>query len=129
MKPRVSTPTLGAIIVIAVMVLAGGVIFVRYQASPAREVEEDERYSASLGVYNYYRPEGNGFRRDRVELEQRFKDVIGEATERARQQASPDRGQMGRIHELDRILKRILKEDYGIEWRTTAEMNPEVCID
>lgn len=36
---------------------------------------------------------------------------------------------MGYCHKYWHVKKRILKEDYGIEWKTPAEMNPLVCFD
>jgi hypothetical protein len=128
MKPRVSTHTLGAIVLIAVAVLASGLLLLRPKDKASQAREEDERYSASLGIYNYYRPDESGFRHDKVELEQRYRDVVEEASRRAEQEMPDHRG-MGRFYIFESTKKRILKEDYGIEWRTTAEMNPEVIID
>ncbi len=110
MKRRIITLILGSLVLIAVAVSA----YFRWD---------------SAGVRDYYRAGSTGFRHDKVELEQRFKDVIQQASKRAEEEMSPDRGELGRIHQFDTILKRILKEDYGIEWRTTAEMNPDLNID
>jgi hypothetical protein len=38
-------------------------------------------------------------------------------------------GHLGRCHEIWRTQKRILKEKYGIEWRTPPEMNPDWDFD
>lgn len=35
----------------------------------------------------------------------------------------------GICHKYWRIKKAILLEDYNIEWRTPAEMNPQICFD
>ena len=36
---------------------------------------------------------------------------------------------LGYIHIFDSYKKKLLKEKYGIEWKTTKEMNPGVLID
>lgn len=36
---------------------------------------------------------------------------------------------LGYIHIFENYKKRILKEKYGIEWKTTQEMNPDILID
>jgi len=38
-------------------------------------------------------------------------------------------GQMGYCHVLWGRQQEILKEKYGINWRTPAEMNPDVMFD
>lgn len=35
----------------------------------------------------------------------------------------------GLQYDIDLIKQRILKGKYGIDWRTTAEMNPGLCFD
>lgn len=37
--------------------------------------------------------------------------------------------QKGYIHIFESRKKKILKEKYGIEWKTTQEMNPDILID
>lgn len=37
--------------------------------------------------------------------------------------------QLGYVHIFDEQKKKILKEKYDIDWKTTAEMNPDVLID
>lgn len=36
---------------------------------------------------------------------------------------------LGYIHIFESYKKKLLKEQYGIEWKTTQEMNPNVKID
>lgn len=36
---------------------------------------------------------------------------------------------IGYIHVHDNLKKRILKEKYNINWKTTSEMNPDIIID
>ncbi|NQS72554.1 MAG: hypothetical protein HQQ73_10465 [Desulfobulbaceae bacterium] len=41
----------------------------------------------------------------------------------------PLRGQMGFCHLYWTIVKRILWEKHGIDWKSPAEMNPDVFFD
>ena len=36
---------------------------------------------------------------------------------------------LGYIHKFDAKKKEILKNKYGIDWKTTSEMNPEIFLD
>jgi hypothetical protein len=36
---------------------------------------------------------------------------------------------LGRCHQVWAFKKHILKEKYGIDWHTPAEMNPYICFD
>ena len=36
---------------------------------------------------------------------------------------------LGHCHLLWSVQQRILKEKYGIDWKTPAEMNPEILYD
>lgn len=36
---------------------------------------------------------------------------------------------LGYIHIFESYKKKLLKEKYGIEWKTTQEMNPNIRID
>ena len=38
-------------------------------------------------------------------------------------------GYLGYCHSYWAEKKRILKEDYGIDWKTPGELNPEVLFD
>ena len=41
----------------------------------------------------------------------------------------PKRGQMGFCYVTWATIKRILREEHGIEWKTPSEMNPDVLFD
>ena len=41
----------------------------------------------------------------------------------------PLRGQMGFCHLYWATVKRILRERHGIDWKSPAEMNPDVFFD
>ena len=36
---------------------------------------------------------------------------------------------LGYIHKFDAKKKEILKNKYGIDWKTTSEMNPGILLD
>ena len=38
-------------------------------------------------------------------------------------------GELGYCHALWAMQQRILRERYGVEWRTPAEMNPDIMFD
>ena len=76
-----------------------------------------------------YRPSGSSFRRDAVELTPEFRAVIDEARRLTDQELEGREEGLGFIHLRHEVLQRILKERYGVSWRTLREMNPEICID
>lgn len=43
--------------------------------------------------------------------------------------AEEDPEDLGFCHLFWRTKKRILRERYGVPWRTPAELNPDVCFD
>ena len=60
-------------------------------------------------------------------LKTQFAAAEGEAA--AELERSGARGEDGYQNRFDRAKQRILKEKYGIEWRTTHEMNPKAYFD
>lgn len=64
---------------------------------------------------------------DKEEYKEIFKKVKLEV-EKALNDKGVQRG-LGYIHIFESYKKKILKEKYGIEWKTTQEMNPDVRID
>ena len=41
----------------------------------------------------------------------------------------PQRGSMGFVNIVWATKQRLLKEKYGIDWRTPAELNPHIIFD
>ena len=82
------------------------------------------------GITHYY--EKGGYLRDRIELDARFRRVEAEVDASSDKELKA-RGLsgmgMGRFFVRGQFKKEVLKERYGIEWRTLSEMNPWVCID
>lgn len=62
-------------------------------------------------------------RHDPVEQTPQFQAVISEVTKAAEAAVDPAI-RLGRYALVDREKQRILKEQYGIDWKTTDEMNP-----
>lgn len=70
-------------------------------------------------------------RRDPIERDPKIRRLVREAEKEAETELAA-RGQpkiYGYCRSLWTVQKRILKEKYGIKWRTPAEMNPDVEID
>lgn len=71
------------------------------------------------------------FKRDPIEYDPKFRWMV-DAAEKEAEAELVARGQpriYGYCHALWVVKKRILKEKYGITWRTPAEMNPDVMFD
>ncbi len=70
-------------------------------------------------------------RRDPQERDPRLRPVIDAAAQEAEVSLREDGWTigMGYCHVLWGCQKRILKEKYGINWKTPAEMNPDVRFD
>ncbi len=64
---------------------------------------------------------------DREEYKEIFKNVE-EEVKKFLENKGVKKG-LGYIHIFEKLKKQILKEKYGIEWKTTSEMNPDVMID
>lgn len=79
--------------------------------------------------YSNFGEGGDKIRRDAVELDPHNAgefDIIDAEVEEALKYAG--RG-MGFIHTFWATKKQILKEKYGIDWRSPAELNPEWFFD
>lgn len=59
------------------------------------------------------------------------REIEKEVDARAKQLATEQHGsiRLGYCHTFWSIKKKILMEDYGIDWQTPADLNPEVCFD
>jgi len=89
-----------------------------------------KRMAREHGITNFY--EKDGLLRDRIELDPKFRRVEAEidaAADKELEARGLNRIGMGRFYFHEQFKKKVLKERYGIEWRTLSEMNPEVCID
>ena len=64
-------------------------------------------------------------RRDPVEFDQKYKEVFSQIDEEVRQEI----GGPGYHRQFWMTKKRILKEKYGIDWKSPPEMNPTIEYD
>ena len=64
---------------------------------------------------------------DNQNLEKLVKEVEEKAKKVVDKKYSSD--MLGYIHALEKEMKKILKEEYGIEWTTTNERYSGDCID
>lgn len=64
--------------------------------------------------------------RDPIENDPEFKDIIEAVMSEVMEELAdhPSNGKLGFCHAIWSAKKRILKEKYGIDWRTPKEMNP-----
>ena len=58
-----------------------------------------------------------------------FQSVMGMASELAETELGDSASEMGSCHQFWSAKKRILKTQFGLEWQTPAELNPDVCFD
>lgn len=68
---------------------------------------------------------------DSIEDKEEYKEVFQKVkieVEKKLNDKGIKRG-LGYIHVYEKHKKKLLKEKYGIEWKTTQEMNPEIRID
>lgn len=73
---------------------------------------------------------GQHYRADPAEDDSRLAAVLLRATlEVDAELAEEDRNLMGFCHLFRRTKQRILRERYGVEWRTPVELNPQIIFD
>ena len=68
------------------------------------------------------------YRRDPVEYTDEYLAVEPEMERLVRAEVG-EGGYLGFVHEYDSVKKRVLKERYGIGWKTTRERYPGLLID
>jgi hypothetical protein len=93
-----------------------------------KETEFLEALARDHGITDYFIGD-SGFFRDKIELTPLYGMVIHDVELLAEKEMENSPPGMGRIHAYEEIKKRLLKEKYGVVWRTTQEMNPHICID
>jgi hypothetical protein len=81
-----------------------------------------------------WEPQDNeGIRHDIKERDPKLKKIIKLAEQEAEKllkESSPGCDKLlGYCHSLWDEQKRILREKYGIDWKTPAELNPDICFD
>lgn len=68
---------------------------------------------------------------DSIEDKEEYKKIF-QKVELETEEILKDKGikkGLGYIHFFENYKKKLLKEKYGIEWKTTQEMNPNIRID
>ena len=99
------------------------------------ELERDEitRYSLNIMAADQKRfddIENDGhLRKDPIEWTAEYEEAIARAEEKAHAELANEPRGMGFCFSYWPTLQRILFRDYGIRWRSPAEMNPGVIFD
>jgi hypothetical protein len=68
-------------------------------------------------------------RHDPIEDDPELGPIVRKAGERAERELGASEGQMGFCHLLWERQQRILRDEYGIEWKSPSEMNPDILFD
>lgn len=73
----------------------------------------------------------SGLYYDPVEDDPRYADIFKKINDEVNEALveHPKKGSMGFVHVIWATKKRVLKQKYGIEWRSPAELNPQVMFD
>lgn len=73
----------------------------------------------------------SGLYYDPVEDDPRYAEVFRKIDAEVQEALAnhPQRGSMGFVHLVWETKKRILLQKYGIDWKTPAELNPQVMFD
>jgi hypothetical protein len=68
-------------------------------------------------------------KRDPIEDALKFKEILAQADEAAEEELEDEPHGLGFCHVFWATKKRILKTKYGIDWKSPAEMNPNVDFE
>lgn len=73
----------------------------------------------------------SGIRRDPIEQNPRHAEVFRniDAEVNAMLADHPRKGSMGFVHTIWETKQRVLKQKYNINWKTPAELNPQIMFD
>ena len=71
----------------------------------------------------------DGLKTDPIESDPEFAAILAEAEAAAERELEAEPKGMGFCHTFWKTMKRILKEEFGVDWRTPAELNPHVRFD
>ena len=92
--------------------------------SQLNDKEGIESYGQELNL-----PKNLSIERDPVEDTEEFKKVEKEVDAQAEEMAKAYKGMLGYCHKFWYAKKKILKEKYGIDWHTPAEICPWIHYD
>jgi len=86
----------------------------------------------TMSKENDYYADENGFRRDIVERSSEYQKISRQVEKEVKEALAKKRilpGMLGYCQAFWSEKKKILKEKYGINWRSPQEMNPEISFD
>jgi len=92
----------------------------RAQRLAARIEQAEQTQTGGDGLHILHNP---------IEDDSQIAPLIKSAEKKAEKQIRAYGIIMGRCHMLWAAKRQILQEEYGVEWFSPAEMNPNVCFD
>lgn len=69
------------------------------------------------------------FKSDPIENSPKYRKILAQADKEAKEICKNHVGKLGYCHRFWAVKERILREKYGIEWKSPARMNPGVMFD
>jgi hypothetical protein len=88
--------------------------------------------AATLGLTAYFewsRSQPYQKRHDPIEDDPDLQPILQAAEKQAKEELKGEPQELGFIHRYWSVKRRILKDKHGIDWRTPAEMNPNLAIE
>lgn len=84
-----------------------------------------------LTACNIFNPKRNGLYYDPIEDDPEYTAVFEEVAVKVKQSKECNglENELGGVHCFWDVKKRILKEEYGIIWKSPADLNPGVIIE
>ena len=69
------------------------------------------------------------FKTDPIERDPKYKKILEQADREAKERCKGYVGKLGYCHRFWAAKESILREKYGIEWKSPGSMNPGVMFD
>ena len=95
-----------------------------------RIIESEEYWGGTITNFYYVDPDAEfSMRRDAIELEPDHSDVFATIDDEVEKELEGNPRGLGFIHLFWATKKQILKEKYGILWRSLGDLNPNTSFD
>ena len=95
-----------------------------------RIIESEEYWGGTITNFYYVDPNAEfSMRRDAIELEPDHSDVFATIDDEVEKELEGHPRGLGFIHLFWATKEQILKEKYGISWRSPEDLNPNTSFD